>query len=126
MTANFRSPPLTNPTAHRGYLFLEVLRSTGEKEFPLHLGTVLLYVASHNGCRQQDVEKGASLSPSSVSRNVSWLGDAHRLGHRKALHLVERRKDLDDYKRWRLFLTPRGEQFVRLLEEQLLPPEADD
>lgn len=113
-----RSPRLTSLGAFRTYLVLEVLRSTGEREFPMQLAATFLWIASHDGCRQEDLIEATSMSPSSVSRNVTWLGPKHRLG-KEGLHLVRREVDPDDPKRWRIFLTPKGQQFARLIEKQL-------
>lgn len=108
----------SNDNLYRLYRCVEVLRSTGEREFPLQLAATLLYVASHDGCLQEELMEAISMSPSSVSRNVTWLGPRHRLG-KEGLKLVRRERDTDDYKRWRLFLTPEGQQFARVLERAL-------
>jgi DNA-binding MarR family transcriptional regulator len=106
---------------YRAYLMIEVLRSTGEREFPMQLATTFFWIASHDGCLQEELIEQTSLSASSVSRNVSWLGEQHRLG-KDGLHLVRREKDQKDYKKWRLYLTPKGLQFARLIEKQLASP----
>ena len=108
--------PLSSEALYRCYLIMELLRSTGEREFPLQLASCFFYIASHDGCLQEEVIQATQLSPSSVSRNVSWLGAYHRLEHRSGLRLVRRERDPDHYKRWRLFLTPKGKQFVNLIE----------
>tara|TARA_R100001463_G_scaffold132359_1_gene192972 strand:+ start:4828 stop:5202 length:375 start_codon:yes stop_codon:yes gene_type:complete len=115
----------TSDPIHRIYLVLEVLRSTGELEFPLQLAVTFLWIAAHDGCRQEDLGEATSMGASSVSRNVTWLGPRHRLG-KDGLKLVRREKDPDDPKRWRLFLTPKGKQFSRLIEKQLSIPLTDD
>lgn len=109
---------LTNEALYRAYLVVEVLRSTGEREFPMQLASTFLWIASHDGCLQEDLPDAISMSPSSVSRNVTWLGQSHRSG-REGLHLVVRRRDTINPKRWRLFLTRKGVQFVNLIEKQL-------
>lgn len=113
-----RKPLLTSEEVYRAYLVVEVLRSTGEREFPMQLASTFLWIAAHDGCRQEDVIAATSMSPSSVSRNVTWLGPKHRLG-KEGLKLVRRERDPDDPKRWRLYLTPKGLQFSRLIEKQL-------
>jgi DNA-binding MarR family transcriptional regulator len=110
---------LTSEACYRCYLIMEILRSTGEKEFPLQLASCFFYVASHDGCLQEDVVSFTKLSASSVSRNISWLGSHHRLEHRQGLKLVRRERDALDYKKWRLFLTPRGQQFTNLIEQHM-------
>ncbi len=100
----------------RAFRIIELLRSTGEKEFPAQLMAVFFWIAAHNGCRQEDIAKACNLSASSVSRNVTWLGPSHRLDHRSGLKLIRRERDPDNYKAWRIYLTPKGEIFTNLLE----------
>lgn len=112
---------LSSEGALRSFYVVELLRSTGEKEFPAQLMSCFLWIASHNGCKQEDLQKACSISPGAVSRNVTWLGPRHRLSHRSGLKLVRREVDPDNYKAWRLYLTPRGEIFLKVLEQQSLP-----
>lgn len=88
----------------------------------MQLASIFFWIASHNGCRQEDVSKACSIAASTASRNITWLGPRHRLEHRSGLRLVIRRPDPDNHRAWRLFLTPKGQQFVRLLENQLNLP----
>lgn len=113
---------LTSEQLYRCYLVIELLRSTGEREFPMQLASCFFWIAAHDGCRQEELIRATGLSPSSVSRNVSWLGAHHRLEHRSGLRLVRREKDPEDYKRYRLYLTPKGRQFQNLIEQQLAMP----
>ncbi len=113
---------ISNPHLYRAYLVMELLRSTGEKEFPMQLSSIFFWVASHNGCRQSDVINAVQMSKSSVSRCLDWLGPAHRLEHRSGLKLIRREVDPDNHRAFRLFLTPKGEQFVNLVEQQLTMP----
>ena len=79
-------------------------------------------IAAHNGCNQSEVAKAVGMSPSSVSRCVTWLGPKHRLEHRSGLLLIRREQDPKNYKAYKLYLTPKGEQFVNLVEQQLTMP----
>jgi DNA-binding MarR family transcriptional regulator len=110
---------LTSEACYRCYLIMEILRSTGEKEFPLQLASCFFYIASHDGCLQEEVVAFTKLSASAVSRNVSWLGSHHRLEHRQGLKLVRRERDAADYKKFRCFLTPKGQQFANLIEQHM-------
>lgn len=112
-------PPskLTSEGALRAFYVVELLRSTGEREFPAQLMSVFFWIAAHNGCKQADVIKHCNLAPSSVSRCITWLGPRHRLEHRSGLKLVRRERDPDDWRAWTLHLTPRGEIFVQILEQ---------
>lgn len=115
----YRKPKLTSSDLYRLYLVMELLRATGEKEFPMQLASVFFYVASHDGCQQEDVQLATGLSRSSVSRNVSWLSAHHRLEHRDGLKVLRRERDPNDFRRWKLFLTPKGHQWVNLIEQHL-------
>mgnify|MGYP006246230597 CR=1 FL=1 len=115
-------PALTSDRAYRAFLLTELLRSTGEKEFPMQLASIFFWIAAHNGCKQEDVAKACCIAPSSVSRNVTWLGPRHRLDHRHGLRLVRREQDPDNHRAWRLYLTPKGKQFVSILENHLNMP----
>ena len=118
-------PKLSNPNLFRAYLVMELLRSTGEREFPLQLASVFFWIAAHNGCDQSDVAKAVGMSTSSVSRCITWLGPQHRLEHRSGLKLVRREEHPNNHKARVLFLTPKGEQFINLVEQQLTMPIKD-
>ena len=109
----------TSEACYRCYLIMEILRATGEKEFPLQLASCFFYIASHDGCLQEDVIEFTKLSSSSVSRNVTWLGAHHRLSHRRGLMLVRRERDLKDYKKYRCFLTSKGQQVANLVGQHM-------
>ena len=109
---------VTNEPMLKAYLMTEVLRATGEREFPLQLASTFFWIAAHDGCRQEDLVTATSMSSSSVSRNVSWLGPRHRLG-KDGLKLVYRERDPQDPKRWRIFLTPKGKKLKNMIETTL-------
>ena len=107
---------VTSEGAFRAFYIVELLRSTGEKEFPAQLMSIFFWIAAHNGCKQEDLIKECNISKSSVSRCVTWLGPQHRLEHRSGLKLVRRERDPDNWRGWRLYLTPKGEIFTNLLD----------
>ena len=107
---------VTSEGANRAYYIIELLRSTGEKEFPAQLMAIFFYIAAHNGCKQDELVKECKISRSSVSRCVTWLGPRHRLEHRSGLKLVRRERDPDNWRGYRLYLTPKGEIFTNLLD----------
>lgn len=113
-----RVPLVTNDSLYRLYLVLEVLRSTGEREFPMQLAGTFFWIAAHDGCLQEELAEAMSTTLSSVSRNVTWLGPRHRLG-KEGLKLVRREKDPIYPRKWRLYLTPKGTQFINLIEQTL-------
>lgn len=112
-------PQVQDPELKRVYLAFEILRSQ-EREFPAQLCSCFLYICAHNGCRQEDLVEATSLSSSSVSRNVTWLGPRHRLG-KEGLRYVYRERDVNDPKRYRIYLTRKGLQLAKLLKETIFP-----
>lgn len=108
---------LTSEGALRAFYIVELLRSTGEREFPAQLMSIFFWIAAHDGCRQEDLAEACNMSTSSVSRCVTWLGPRHRIETRSGLKLVKRERDPNNHRAWRLFLTPKGRVFTNLLEE---------
>jgi len=106
----------------RAFMVVELLRSTGEREFPAQLMSCFFWIAAHDGCKQEDIAEACNMSTSSVSRCVTWLGPRHRLEHRSGLKLVRKERDPDNYKAYRLFLTPKGKVFTNLLDNYQKQP----
>ena len=99
------------------YETFEILRiAAQEREMPAQLIITFLWIASHDGCKQESLMEAASISKSAVSRNVSWLSGKHRLTHRKGLNWIKRERDPDNWRAWRLHLTDKGNQLVRRIE----------
>ena len=97
---------------------LELFRVVGGREFPIQLLLFFLYVASHDGCGQGTLTKATGMSPASVSRCIDRLGDTDRHGN-PGMRLIVRKVDDTDYKKWRLFLTPKGQSIADLMATQL-------
>jgi DNA-binding MarR family transcriptional regulator len=97
---------------------LEVFRSIDDADFTLQLLVVFLYVALHDGCRQQEVVKATGKSEAAISRMVDWLGHEHRSG-KPGLRLVVRKQDPENYKCRQLFLTPKGARLAHLISHQM-------
>ena len=108
---------LTSEGSLRAFYIVELLRSTGEREFPAQLMSIFFWIAAHDGCRQEDLAPACNMSTSSVSRCVTWLGPKHRIETRSGLKLVKRERDPDNHRAWRLHLTPKGKIFRQLLED---------
>ena len=108
---------LTSEGALRAFYIVELLRSTGEREFPAQLMSIFFWIAAHEGCRQEDLAPACNMSTSSVSRCVTWLGPKHRIETRSGLKLVKRERDPNNHRAWRLHLTPKGKIFRQLLED---------
>ena len=86
----------------RFYQAIEQLRATGLREFPLQLAATYAYICSHDAIH---------MSRSSVSRNVAWVGLKNSVTGKEGLRLVYRERDPDNYKKYRLYLTPKGKIF---------------
>jgi DNA-binding MarR family transcriptional regulator len=97
---------------------LEVFRAAGDQELQLHFLIVFLYIALHDGCLQQTLIKVTGNSEASISRVLAKLGDVDRHGN-PGLKLIRRDQDPADYKRCRVFMTPKGERLAFLLSSQL-------
>lgn len=85
-----------------------------DKELPIQVAVVFLYVATHDGCLQQEIPEQTGVAQSSVSRCLDWLGMEHRSG-RPGLHLITKQRDPEYYKRWLVYLTPKGQALADLL-----------
>ena len=92
--------------AYRVHAIVELMRSTGEREFPAQLMGIFFWIAAHDGCKQEDLAKSCNMTPSSVSRCVTWLGPRHRLEHAPA-SAVRRERDRQ-LQGLALYLTPKG------------------
>ena len=97
---------------------LEVFRVAGDREFPIQLLLCFLHVAGHDGCRQHDLVAATGMSNASVSRCLDRLSDTDRHGN-PGLRLIVRKVDQDDYKQYRLFMTPRGQSVADLMARTL-------
>ena len=99
-----------------------IRKHANEREFPAQLQAIFLLIASNGGdMAQSDIAPATGLSPSSVSRNVQWLGRKHRLPHRAGLQWVVQYQcpEGKDWRAKRVKLTAKGR---RVIEEALTPP----
>ncbi len=94
--------------------FLELQRCIGlfavlDPQMPLHFMQIFLHVAQGpaEGLTYRELEEAMSLTNSSVSRTLDALGEEHRKGYR-GYGLIERKPDLADSRRLRVFLSARG------------------
>ncbi len=97
----------------------EMLRLT-HREVPAQAVTVLLYVASHNPCHKQAIEEDCGLTTASCSRMISFLTGSGRPGvNRSEMCLIKKYTDPSNKRRYMCALTPKGEQLVSLIKEQI-------
>ena len=82
------------------------------------IAVTFLYIASHNPCHKQALEEELGFATSTASRNIDWLSHHHRLD-KPGLGLVMKTRDPSNLRRYILQLTPKGEQFVKQIEDLL-------
>ena len=56
------SNKLTSEGAMRAFMAVELMRSTGEREFPAQLMSIFFWIAAHDGCRQEDLAQECNIS----------------------------------------------------------------
>lgn len=89
-----------------------------EKDLPIQVAHVFIYVATHDGCLQEHIPEALGMTDASVSRALDWLGKEHRSG-KPGLKLIRKDKDPEYWKRYKVFLTPKGEAFAEQLNQSL-------
>ena len=91
----------------------EVIRKhANEREMPAQVISIFLAIACGTS-RQGDIAAITGISPSSVSRNISWLGPRNKLKRRSGLRWIEIYPDPENFRRNRVRLTALGQQVVR-------------
>lgn len=89
-----------------------------DTEVPGQLVSVFCFIASHNPCNLQAIEKALGLSPNSTSRNTDWLSSHHRLG-KPGMGLIIKKRDHLNHSRRVVELTPKGQMMVNQIKEIL-------
>ncbi len=87
-------------------------------EVPGQLVSVFCYIASHNPCNLQSIEKELGLSPNSTSRNTDWLSTHHRLG-KPGMGLIYKKRDPFNGRRRIVELTDKGYEMIEQIKEIL-------
>lgn len=89
-----------------------------DTEVPGQLVSVFCFIASHNPCNLQTIEKALGMSPNSTSRNTDWLSSHHRLG-KPGMGLIVKKRDYLNQRRRIVELTPKGHMMVNQIKEIL-------
>ena len=89
-----------------------------DTEVPGQLVSVFCFIASHDPCHLQTIEKALGMTPNSTSRNTDWLSSYHRLG-KPGMGLIFKRKDPHNHRRRLVSLTPKGQIMVNQIKEIL-------
>lgn len=106
------------PEFKKLYSAVQAFRSATVKDIPVQHLAVFLYVVLEPGCLQQVLETATGMSAASVSRTLDKLGETDRFGN-PGLKLIKRVQDPDYYKRYRLYLTKRGELLANNIRSHL-------
>ena len=113
----------------RAMQLLEVVRlfERTTRDTPISLAEVFLFICAKDGCLKQEIEEELDLTTSSSSRLIDWLGPEHKLSEQPGLGYIEKRKDPPNWRRIRVWLTPKGravyERAVALLFDGAVLPE---
>lgn len=114
-----KGPTLTDPGMEP--LFRAVSFFASEcSDFTPQLLKVFLFVATHNGCRLDDIGKGLGMTSAAVTHMVNWLSDGQYKNH-KPLGWVVKRQDVVDHRAKNVLLTRLGQAVVDNLKAQLYP-----
>jgi DNA-binding MarR family transcriptional regulator len=89
-----------------------------DTEVPGQLVSIFCYIASHNPCNLQSIQKDLGLSANSTSRNTDWLSTHHRLG-KAGMGLVMKKVDPLNQRRRVVALTDEGHNMVSKIKEIL-------
>lgn len=89
-----------------------------DREIPAQLVSCFLYIASHNPCHKEAIEEDLGYTSASSSRNIDYLSDKHRL-NKPGLRLIVKERDPSNGRRILLYLSPKGEQLVNDLRNDL-------
>ena len=115
-------PALTSDACYRAFLMIQLLRSTGEHEFPAPLMALFFWIAPLDWSNLAAFAAPLARLSSRRLRLFPCLGPSPRLEQRSGLKLVRRERDPNNYKAWRLYLTPKGRVFRQLLEDNAKKP----
>ena len=97
----------------------EVLDKHGKKvlvtitDMPLPVLMCFLYIASHDGCNNQDIAEAFKMSPAAVSRNTDWLCAKRSLSE-PGMNLITKSTDPCNKRFKVLQLTQLGKDQVKL------------
>ena len=87
-------------------------------DLPLQNAYIMVLIAVQPGITVKELMAKTNLSHSSCSRNLAMLSKINRYDE-PGLDVIEARPDPTDSRRYKLFLTPKGEEFMVLLMDIL-------
>ena len=75
-----RDPAVTNQTFYKLFQVFERLRELDPERLSVSRMSLLMWIAAHDGCSQEDIGVPLAMSSSSVSRNLLAIGPRNRQG----------------------------------------------
>ena len=96
---------------------IQHLRSLSN-DLPAQTAHVLFVIAQHPGITVQQLMKRTKLSQASCSRNITRLSEINRHG-KPGFGLIVARRDPNEPRRHVMHLTPKGQQFMAVIEDIL-------
>lgn len=118
-----KGPTASIPSAYTNLAklidIIAMLRAENEYLTP-QMAQMLFLIAQRPGLTSQQLSDLTGLAISSISRNLTALGEWHRLG-KEGFNLVETVQDPEERRRALAFLTSKGRTLVRRVLERLDP-----
>ena len=112
-------------------ILLRAVDGVGGADFNSEAIGCFFYIASHEGCHKQAMEKYLGMSTSSGSRNTDLLSKNHRLRQpdgkpRPGLDLIIKKEDPSNRRKQLLFLTPKGKRLIHEFKKILYGQNDED
>ena len=101
------------------YNGVQFIRTHLNHEMQMQQLAILLRVSLFPGITYPELSAALGLTGASVSRNTKALSTYLVKGEKQGLGLVESRPDMAERRRYACFLTKKGEQVLKQLEEAM-------
>jgi len=105
------------PREHRNLLRVLTHLAQHDKDMTITRAQVLLIVALKPDCLVRDITRRTGLNQSTVARSLAFLGAKPTRGAKEGLQWVSMRPDIEDPRRLRAALTPKGEALIAQIDE---------
>ena len=89
-----------------------------DKEMQAQTIQTFLIAALNEGLTQRELVTRTGYGPSTISRNIAALGEVHRNGT-PGHNLLTARPDDADGRVKRIYLTPKGQEFLGVIQKRL-------
>jgi DNA-binding MarR family transcriptional regulator len=109
----------------RGLLALRrvvrIIRTDLSHELPVQQLALLLEVAGNEGIGMPDLSRALKMGQGSVSKNVKLMSKYIEDGQMRGFGLLATEQDLQERRRFVVYTTPKGKEFMNKLAEALEP-----